>query len=174
MKRLFFALWPDDDIRNQLLVITRQIAEAEPDVRLVKPSNLHVTLSFLGNVDEETEKRLIECCQDIVSDSFLLTFDRMTCWRKPRILCLLAKPVAEILDLVEQINRRAERVGIKTESRPYKPHITLARKASHPVALSFEKIDWLARDFCLLESVTDENGVDYQVRCRWSLNPAKR
>jgi 2'-5' RNA ligase len=167
MKRLFFALWPNETIREQLSAIEQQITA--PTFRCVKPSNWHVTLSFLGNVDEDQEKQLIDYCEDINAEPFTLIFDRITCWRKPRILCLLAEPVAGVLELVSQINARADMAGIKTENRPYLPHITLARKASHNIPLVFEKINWTARDFCLVESVSQQSGVQYQVLRRWRL-----
>ncbi len=167
MKRLFFALWPDRATRKQLQAIGQQITE--PGVRIVKPANLHVTLSFLGNVTATDEKRLRDFCDDIDSESFSLTFDRMTCWPKPRILCLLAEPVAGVLDLLDQINARVEMAGIALETRPYRPHITLARKVMNNLSVPFEKVTWSAQDFCLVESVSDENGVEYHVLHRWPL-----
>ncbi len=167
MKRLFFALWPDDQIRSQLIDISQQLIA--PTVKIVKPYNLHCTLSFLGNVDAETEKRLRTYCDDIVSEPFSLTFERLTFWKKPRILCLLAEPVSGIMNLVSQINDRAQMAGIRTESRPYRPHVTLARKASDNIKLSFEPIDWPAQDYCLAASISTETGVQYQVLQRWPL-----
>ncbi len=143
-------------------------------IRKVKPSNYHVTLSFLGNVDADEEAKLRKSCQDIWGKSFLLTFDRIVFWRKPKILCLETEPVDAVLDLVRQINEKVEAAEIKTESRPYRPHITLARKASDNIDLAVAKIDWTAQDFCLVESISQQGGVHYQVLQRWPLTTAEK
>ncbi len=167
MKRLFFALWPDDGVRRQIIQICRRLPDK--DMKLVRPSNLHVTLSFLGQVDADSEHLLRQLCANIQLQPVRLTFDQLNFWRKPRILCLIAEPPPLVLALVDAINVSAEAAGIWTESRCYRPHVTLARKARKTVQLDFDPVYWCAQDFCLVESVSLEDGVHYQVVQRWSL-----
>ncbi len=168
MKRLFFALWPDDGVRRQIVQICRRLPDK--DMKPVRSSNLHVTLSFLGQVDADSERLLRQLCTSIQAQAVSLTFDRLSFWRKPRILCLIAEPPPPVLALVDAINVRAEEAGIRTESRLYRPHVTLARKVRKTVQLDFEPVYWRAQDFCLVESISLEDGVHYQVVQRWPLS----
>ena len=138
---------------------------------MVKPDNLHVTLIFLGNVDVESELMLRQSVSDIQAEPFDLHFDQPAFWSKPRILCLLTQDYDEqLLMLFNALKRKVEQCGIKTEERSYKPHITLARKATKLIDAKAFSIEWPAQSFCLVESCSTSDGVRYQVLQRWCFN----
>jgi len=167
MKRLFFALWPDDETRKRIDQFNQSIKAR--GLKKVKRNNLHATLVFLGNIDAETQVLISENVQNIRTQSFILNFDQLDYWRKPRILCLTASQHdPKLLALAETIRNAAEVCGIKTEERPYKPHITLARKAVGNVEIEIKPITWRVRSFCLVESCSTPDGVHYQVLKSWS------
>ena len=89
MKKLFFALWPDDEARQKLVQL-QQAIDAK-GVRWVPGQNLHATLVFLGNVDETTETAIQQRVAGISIGPFTLTFDQLSYWRRPRILCLTCR-----------------------------------------------------------------------------------
>ncbi len=169
MKRLFFALWPHDVTRQQITQLIGRLSD--DNLKKVRPENLHITLSFLGNVDSETEQQLIERTARIDASAFTITFTQLHFWRKPKILCLLSQqpPPLSMLFLVQQLAEIGEICGLKTEDRPYKPHITLARKARRAYPLQFKPIVWSAESFCLVESTSTVNGVSYRVLHTWKL-----
>ena len=169
MKRLFFALWPDEITRQQITQLIGRLGD--DNLKKVRPENLHVTLSFLGNVDSETEQQLKERAARIDASPFTISFTQLHFWRKPKILCLLSQdpPPSPMLSLVHQLTEIVEMCGLKTEDRPYKPHITLARKARRACSLQFKPIVWSAENFCLVESTSTVNGVSYQVLQTWKL-----
>lgn len=168
MKRLFFALWPDPDVRKQV----QQVQQAFENGRLQKTrvDNFHVTLLFLGNVDSEQEQQLVSAAAKIQSDCVQLCFDTLAFWRKPGILCLTASQQSNaVLALVEKLQILAEDIGIETEKRPYKAHVTLARKAKFQLEMDVKPLYWQANSFVLAESTQSEIGVVYRVLHRWPL-----
>ncbi|NOR71694.1 MAG: RNA 2',3'-cyclic phosphodiesterase [Methylomarinum sp.] len=166
MKRLFFALWPSDEVRKQTNTFNHSINAG--GLKKVKADNLHVSLVFLGNVDAESEILIRQSVDNISVKPFSVYFDRLDFWRKPRILCLsTAKYDAQLLKLVDALKCTVEQCGIKIEDRPYKPHVTLARKAHKLIDVDVLPIEWTADSFCLVESFSTPDGVHYQVLQRW-------
>ncbi len=132
------------------------------------PQNLHATLVFLGCVDAASESLLRRSVTRISANPFILTFDQLSFWSKPRVVCLTCSQIAEEVELLAAgLNREVESCGLQTENRPYMPHITLARHARYLPDISFEPVVWRAGSFCLVESCSEPGGVNYQVRQEW-------
>lgn len=167
--RLFFALWPDDETRQTLNRLTQSIATKE--LKWVQPHNFHVTLVFLGSVDADTRFLIEQSFADITAQPFSLTFDCLSYWNKPRILCLTSlQPVPnEAVMLVSALEAVAANCGLRTDTRPYIPHITLARHARHLPDVKIEPIVWRAEAFCLVESCSEQDGICYKVIQQWPL-----
>ena len=114
---------------------------------------------------------LRQSVSDIQAEPFDLHFDQPAFWSKPRILCLLMQHCDEqLLMLFNELKHKVEQCGIKTEERPYKPHVTLARKVSKPIDAKAFSIEWPVQSFCLVESRSTVDGVNYQVIQRWNFN----
>lgn len=167
--RLFFALWPDNETRQALTRLNQSI-EAK-DFKQVQPHNFHVTLVFLGPINKDVESLLKQSVTDIAVQPFELTFDSLSYWSKPKILCLTCQqPSPETaMILVTALTKAAASCGLKTDTRPYTPHITLARHARHLPDVKFEPIIWRAEAFCLVESCSEPDGVCYRVIQQWPL-----
>lgn len=165
--RLFFALWPDDKTRQALASLSQSIAAKE--FKWVQPHNLHVTLVFLGPVDKDVEPLIKQSVADITARPFELTFDSLSYWSRPKILCLTCLQPApeEAVILVSALAATAANCGLHTDTRSYTPHITLVRHAKHLPNMKFEPIVWRAEAFCLVESCTEPDGVRYKVIQQW-------
>jgi len=165
MKRLFFALWPDPETRTRCMAVAAALKQAG---RPVRPDNLHITLVFLGSVDEATETKLVEAAAAIRFAKISIRFDALHYWRRPRIICLSGKPEdSAVALLVEQLNTIAAAQEITTDDRPYQAHVTLIRKASQLPPLTLEPFLWQADAFCLVESCSTPEGVAYRVLKTW-------
>lgn len=168
MKRLFFALWPDDKSRRRIDQLNQRIEQ--PGRRLV-PENLHITLVFLGNVDDDIAQAVQQSAANIQGSPISLQFDELDFWRRPRVLCLTCqRQPAKLYKLVNDLTRMVEAFPVKLDKRAYRAHITLARKAQKRPDMAFEPIQITADSFVLVESVSTEQGVRYQVLERWPLN----
>ncbi|TAK63691.1 RNA 2',3'-cyclic phosphodiesterase [Methylobacter sp.] len=167
--RLFFALWPDDQTRQVLARLSQSITAK--GFKWIQPYNLHVTLVFLGQVNKNVELSIKQSIDGITAQLFELTFDSLSYWSKPKILCLTCQqPVPEAASmLVAGLETAAANCGLQTDTRPYTPHITLARHARYLPDVKIEPIIWRADSFCLVESCSEPDGVCYKVIQQWPL-----
>jgi len=168
--RLFFALWPDEAVRRQLAGVAEGFEL--PDGRRVPARNLHLTLVFLGNVEDEVEACLMEGAAAIRTAPFALDFDQAGSFRGSGVAWLApGECPSELLDLVARLRDLSARCDIETEERPYRPHLTIARKLKRrPRRMELAPIHWQINSFCLVESTPGEAGSEYTVRRAWRLN----
>ena len=169
--RLFFALWPDAATRSHLI----EAADAlrKPVVgKWVKPSNLHVTLAFLGKIEAERWPELGRIAADTVEPDFTLVLDRFELWPRTGIACLVpSRTPSALKDLAASLTRRLGESEFPTESRPYRAHLTLARQGrSDQAALPLSKpVIWSINSFSLVESRSGPEGSIYIQRETWPL-----
>ncbi len=102
--RVFFALWPDEEIRQQ---IHKQIYPLfdHPQGRKVPRHNWHITLAFLGNVSEEIYTCIQQQADKVAGDSFVINLDTIGHWSRPKVAWLGCSQVADALfELVNNLN----------------------------------------------------------------------
>lgn len=169
-RRLFFALWPDDPLRLQLNKLNNKIGR-QVRGRKMRAENLHLTLSFIGGVDESTADCLQQMSSAIQLPSFHLTFDQLGYFPRPKVIWLGSDTFPEALQqLVDAINSGMGECGLEPERRPFSPHLTLMRKVPKGVMLDdVQPLEWSVNDFCLVESNTLPEGAVYRVISRWPL-----
>ena len=169
MKRLFFALWPDDEVRARLVEQARLVHIHTG--RHVPPENYHITLVFLGNVEEQTIPELADGAEALSIPGFSLQINHGGWWKRAKVAWLAPAYTPEpLLELVRQLHHRARLAGLPVDERDYSPHLTIARKLTRPLKpCTFEPIHWDVREFCLVESVTHEKGARYRVMQSWAL-----
>ncbi len=165
--RLFFALWPDTKTRQAVTELSQSIAAHE--FKWVPAHNFHITLIFMGHIDTNVESLIRQSVENITSQPFTLTFDCLSYWSKPKILCLSCRRAApEAIMLEAALDSVVANYGLRTEIRPYSPHITMARQAHYLPELKIEPLLWRATGFCLVESCSEPDGVCYKVIQHWS------
>jgi 2'-5' RNA ligase len=168
-RRLFFALWPDDDTRAAIAALARERIHSQ--ARRVADHNLHITLAFPGNVTTRVQTCLEEAAGSITGAPFELAIDRLGYWPRPRIIWAApAQTPPPLWSLAAALRTALVACGLEPENRPYQAHITLARKASQALNVTrIAPIQWSIRHFCLVESVTEPAGVRYSVLRSWPL-----
>ena len=130
----------------------------------VRPDNLHMTLVFLGSVDRERVPDIHRVALETAVPEFTLALDRAEFWRRNGIVCLAPSQMPEALkDLAEGLARRLGEAGFAREDRPYRAHLTLARKGRSELdALALpEPVAWEVRSFSLVESCGGPGGLAY-------------
>jgi 2'-5' RNA ligase len=169
-QRLFFALWPDDDFRQQLHRHCKSLLR-HAGGRPVPTENQHITLAFLGNVDA-LQRQCIETMADAIRcPPFELVLDKAGHWARSRVLWLApSQPPEPLAALASALHAGASDCGLKMESRPFRAHLTLKRKlARAPQGLEFKPVWWQVKSFVLVRSVTFQQGVQYEVLQEWPL-----
>lgn len=151
VRRLFFALWPDDPLRHRLL--HWQTANLRGDVRWQHRADLHMTLHFVGEVTRDRTAGLVDLGSRLASPLFELTLDRVGFWPGPGVLWAgPSQTPGALLGLHRMLADGLQSLGFATETRPYRPHVTLARKVREPVAVDIEPLAWSVRRWALVES----------------------
>jgi len=168
--RLFFALWPDDPVLETLQNTrkTLDLNEGKP----VAPENFHITLLFLGEVDNSLIDDLKAMAGQIDVEPCEMVLDRLEHWVRPAVLCLTASRTPEPLAaLVEDLKRGVRKLGFKPEKRPFRPHVTLARKVrKRVIGREIGPIRWPVRGFALVKSERNAQGSRYTVLAHWPEN----
>ncbi|QOR65885.1 RNA 2',3'-cyclic phosphodiesterase [Cytobacillus suaedae] len=130
----FIALSLPQPIREVLTGVKELVEPKLPFKTWVHPQDLHITLAFLGNPSSLSQMGAVKGKLKIVSakhSSFTLELDGFGIFGKsdsPRILWSALKEQNYLLQLQKDIYQACTEIGFKLEDRPYKPHITLARK----------------------------------------------
>jgi len=168
--RLFFALWPDAHLRSSLSERVPHVLEGlggKPQ----RPDQWHVTLEFLGSVPASRLAAARDAAAQVRGGQCEIVFDAVEYWRRPEVLTLVARVLPPPLDsLVTQLRAALAAKGFEPESRPFRAHMTLARKVTHPVTpVAFEPLHWPVSDFALVESITDRSGSVYTPLASWNL-----
>jgi 2'-5' RNA ligase len=173
-KRLFLALWPDDITRRQLAAVQKQFSKNErlQKAKPVPVENLHITMHFLGAVTQEVHDTLQTLLDSVSARACNLVIDRWGYFPRPKVLWLGARSSPEPLtELVAQTESCIQQCMEGYEQNRFVPHITVFRKARHPVEVEeFQPIDWNIDRFALVESDTRPEGAVYTVLKEWMLS----
>ncbi|MGE5648570.1 MAG: RNA 2',3'-cyclic phosphodiesterase [Bacillota bacterium] len=158
--RLFYALWPDDLTRGELVRL-QQVLQG----RKIPYSNLHITLAFLGQQPAEQLPALKDILMHLPSASMTLMLDRIGYFGRNRIAWAgMHEMPPTLADLQQQLALALIQHGIAFDSQlKFKPHITLARDAAPPPDTDFTPIAWKANQVTLVQSVMKPEGSSYQV-----------
>ena len=171
-QRLFFALWPEPAAQRALYAQVRAVLPHGAG-RLVVPENLHLTLVFLGVVDEDRRHCLeaAAAAAAVRSRRFSLEFDVAGYWPRPRVLWFgCSRPPQALLDLVAALQSGVGGCGFAADRRPYAAHLTVARKLAHdPGAMAIAPVRWSVEEFVLAESQTRSDRAYYRPLQTWML-----
>jgi 2'-5' RNA ligase len=169
VQRLFFGLWPDPAARQRLAALGAALQI--PGGRVVHPEDLHLTLQFLGPVPAHRFEDVLAAAEQVDGAPFELQIASTGFWRRPRIAwCAPLETPPALTALVAGLGRQLAVVGYPPESRPYSPHVTLARKArAAPSGPLPEPIRWLATSFALAASLSVPEPPRYKILRRWPL-----
>jgi 2'-5' RNA ligase len=129
MKRLFIGLMPGFAVQRQLS--DHQSRWIWPTrARVTPPEKLHLTLHFLGQVEESTEAALIEALSAIRHDTFTLALAAHGSFRSGGVAWIAPAPSPSLASLHKATRDAVASVGLHT-SEDWTPHVTLARHAGN-------------------------------------------
>jgi 2'-5' RNA ligase len=176
MPRLFTALEIPADVGGALSMLRGGL----PGARWIDPEFYHLTLRFIGDVDDSMAREAAFILGQVQRDAFELRLDGLSSFggRKPRAIVALAAVNQSLLELQGEHERLLRRIGLEPEGRKYTPHVTLARlrvSSSHQVAeyLSarghFRSPAFTASRFVLFSSRDSVGGGPYVVEADYPL-----
>ena len=113
---------------------TRRLAELDPHLRGVRwlaPEQMHLTLSFLGNVSSEIQEALSESLRGISWKSFFLPLVGLGAFTgkgRPNVIWIgVGTGHPHLFQLHKRVQEAALTAGLEPDLRSFHPHVTVAR-----------------------------------------------
>jgi RNA 2',3'-cyclic 3'-phosphodiesterase len=125
MPRLFTGLEIPPHVAQALAIMRGGL----PGARWTNQDNYHLTLRFIGDIDDALAREIAGMLGRVRRVAFELRLDGLTSFggRKPRAVVAAATPIAPLMELQAEQERLLQRLGLEPEGRKYTPHVTLAR-----------------------------------------------
>jgi 2'-5' RNA ligase len=153
MMRVFIAYTLPDSFMQSLMLETAWLRKNHPDFRWTPEQNLHITLAFLGDIDEAGVPLLAEILEEKIPATPKINISTHKVFTLPRhgnanVLALgLSRGEEEIKMTAHYIEGRMEqftdekRYSFRAmEKRPFNAHLTLARKGKAPIRLTQDEL----------------------------------
>ncbi|GBD97412.1 2',5' RNA ligase family [bacterium BMS3Abin06] len=145
--RSFIAIELSETAKSALAELQQELKKCGADIRWVKPENIHLTLKFLGNIENEIVDdvlKIIEsrCKKFRAFDLEIKGTGTFPNLRSPSVLWVGVNSNADIAALQNEIEAGMTSLGFERENRKYTPHLTLGRfRSSQGKGPLLEKIE---------------------------------
>lgn len=184
--RSFIAIPLSPSVSRGATRLIERLREAGDGIKRAPLDSLHLTLKFLGDVDNTEVPKICEIIREICGqfEPFELIFAGAGGFpnlEKPRVLYVGVEDTSgSLVEIVAQMETRLADLGFKPEPRDYTPHLTVGRagksrkaiaevaeklKTGRPIALGQMDVNTVH----LMASFLDKTGPTYQVMDRIEL-----
>ena len=180
--RTFIAVEIAESVRERLVALQNELRRSAQEVKWVEPENLHPTLKFLGDVDEQDLYTVCKTAEQAVADCspFEMNVAGVGAFphtRRPRVIWAgVGQGASELTKIHESLERLFREQGYPREDRPFTPHLTLGRmrqpKPTLQLAAALDKlVNWEGgsthvREILIMSSQLSPKGPTYTVMGR--------
>jgi len=121
----------DESFMSGLIKVQKKLKETGADLKLVKPENIHVTLRFLGEIQQEMIKKISDEMDGISFEPFNMELQGVGVFPNIRRINVIWVGIRKGLKQVEEIYDQLEgcltKLGFKSDGKKFSPHITISR-----------------------------------------------
>jgi RNA 2',3'-cyclic 3'-phosphodiesterase len=171
--RLFIAVELPEEIKNSIELVKESFKPVK-GLRFVSKDNIHITLKFLGEINDEKVPDIISALADVHVKPFKLLISKLGVFpneNNMRVLWVDAEPAEPLSELKKRID--AALPGSR-DDHPFKNHITIARittgmpedmRMINELVMNknVEKKEFIVRKFILFKSTLTPDGPIYSV-----------
>jgi len=179
--RTFIAIELPGEIKNSLSHLQEQLKDAGADVKWVQPNNIHLTLKFLGEIDDKKLEKITKIIDDTAKEKnkFQIRISSLGAFPKidfPRVIWVgLDSGDKETKGIAKDLEEKIAKIGIPKEDRPFSSHITIGRTKSslnrerlvqdlkNKAELGGEKLEFYATSITLFKSTLTPHGPIYEI-----------
>jgi 2'-5' RNA ligase len=173
--RLFAGLPLPDVATERLTRLRLRLAAPGDGLRWSTPEQWHITLRFFGEVGIEAAAALSQASRQLRSPVPRVCMSELGLFAAKGILFAGIGSSIDLEGLQAEVEQVAAQAGLLPESRPFRPHITLARsrnragltrlqRLGQPTLPAFgSEICWQAEEVLLYESALTRQGAEYRV-----------
>lgn len=134
--RTFIAIELPQEIKAALGRLQEELKSSGSDVKWVEPQNIHLTLKFLGEIEDKKLQRIIKAMEETAAENtgFQINISSLGGFPKMDFLRVIwvgiDKGEKETVKIAEGLQERIAKIGIPKEARPFSSHITIGRTRS--------------------------------------------
>lgn len=176
--RVFIGIKFDTSTIEKIIQRLKPFKKLSTPIRWVKPENIHLTLKFIGEVDEKKRSQIEEALNaiEIQADSVEISISGFGKFGRKEDLNIFwagIKNNPELTELYKKIEHSLEKINIDRETRSFKPHLTLGRnrkrfnfKSFFPLIEKYADlpiVTYTAKRFQLFQSVLSPQGPAYTI-----------
>jgi 2'-5' RNA ligase len=123
--RVFIAIEVSDELREKMVSLQKQLSI--DGVKLVEKENLHLTMHFLGEIDESMKDKVIKAMDKLNCRKFEMSCTGVGAFPSKNYIRVIwvGAEAPELKQIYDQLGTEFARLGFKQEQ--FSPHITLAR-----------------------------------------------
>ncbi len=178
--RLFVGIPLAAAVIDELAAVSARLKSREDGLRWAAPESWHVTLQFLGNSGPEQYACLMARLGEVRSPPVAVRLEGLDFFERAGIFFAGVGLTPELLTLQQRVTAATGLCGFMAETRPYHPHITLARSKGQGRSRGLSEVKdgiqrqqaftrFVAEEFFLYESQLLPGGARYEIRERFAL-----
>ncbi len=182
MKRLFIAIDLPLEIKRKLHKCEQELAKYIPrGVKWVELENLHFTIRFLGETEEDKIPNIIKIMDEVSQElsPFSISLKELGAFpsfKNPRVIWIgIEKGEKEMTNLFNKLEKKIIELGFKREEKDFSPHLTLGRvkeriKWDEKWKINILYLEFLVEEITLFESQLTPQGPIYTplYKCKFS------
>lgn len=175
--RTFIALPTSAEIQDKMALIQSDLKQTRADVKWDAPNKFHITLKFLGNVEQNKLENLYLVIGNAIKEKsvFEIVYNSVGVFpnlNNPRVIWIGAEPNQKLMDLQFNIEQACVEIGFPKEERAFYPHITLGRVKSRRnisrltdviKSITFQPMKFLCKEVLVMKSDLRPEGSVYTV-----------
>ena len=183
--RTFIAVEIPNDVRDRIAELQTNLAKSKERIRWTKPDNIHVTLKFLGDIEQDKTEPIADAIRNATRriQPFELSVKGLGAFpnlRRARVIWVgLENPSAELETLAQTLEGELTNLGFPSERRKFNPHLTIGRVKSSLnrqfietlKSFHFESGQALVDEIILMKSDLKPTGALYTPLQRVPLSP---
>jgi 2'-5' RNA ligase len=168
--RVFFALWPGLDMRQELHAVAEEYA-LPCAARVMRAEGLHLTLLYIGEIERTRLTALRQAASTVSAAAFWLEISQLKFWQHNKIGYATVEHAAlPLARLVVALTHAVQAAGFPLVASEFHAHITMLRKVQHGFApQTISPLCWWVDSFALIESVGTGEDLRYEILALWPL-----
>jgi len=178
--RTFIAIELPSEIKDSLRRLQEKLKASKADVKWVEPNNIHLTLKFLGEIDDKKLEEIIKIIDDTAKEKnkFQIHISSLGAFPKidfPRVIWVgVDIGDKETKQIAQELEEKIAKIGIPKEDRPFSSHITIGRTRSslnreklaqdlkNKAELNGERLEFYVTKIILFKSTLTPRGPIYE------------
>ncbi len=179
--RLFVGISLADAVHGELAAVVARLRPRAGNLRWTAPESWHITLQFLGEVRPDKYECVAARLGEVRGAPVPVRLEALGTFDRAGIVHAGVEVTEELALLQQRVMASTAQCGFAPDTRPFHPHITLARSKGRQRGFRVDTFGsllegapaftpFVALEFLLYESFLGASGSRYEVRARFKLN----